>query len=93
MARRDAGVGEGGIDPEFTRTERSSDLFAGKRVWWGGGGSYLLRGPGWAVALFPSQGRGLFPGEHVSPLPLATLILVALLSSSCPCVGWGVVGY
>lgn len=47
-------------------------------------GSYLLRGSGWAVALFPSQGWGLFPGAHDSLFPLPTLNLVAFLSPLCP---------
>ena len=52
-------------------------------------GSYLLRGSGWAVALFPSQGWGLFPGAHDSLFPLPTLNLVAFLSPSCPFGGGG----
>lgn len=47
------------------------------------GGSYLLRGPGSAVALVRREGRGLFHVEHVSPFPLSTLILVAFLSPTC----------
>ena len=41
-------------------------------------GSYPLRGQGWAVALFRSQGRGLFRAEHVSLFPPSTLVLSLL---------------
>lgn len=78
---RGGGGGTGGIDPKFIRTERSCDLFGGKARL---GVSYLLRGPGRAVALFRSAGGGLFRGKHVSLFPPSALILVTFLSSACP---------
>lgn len=71
------------------RLTLNSSGLRGPPTWWPAErsairGSYPLRGPGAAVALVRSEGRGLFHGEHVSLFPLFTPILVVLLSFSCP---------
>lgn len=67
----DAGAGEGGVDPEFNQTERSSDLFVGKRCSW------VLPAPGPRLggSALPEPGQGAlswrtclaFSSAHSSP--------------------------
>lgn len=78
----------GGVDPEFTRAERSSDLFAGKRAWWwvlpapgpGLGGSSLPEpGPGavsWRTCLAFSSGHSYPGGSSLRFVPLRGLGVV-----------------